>query len=156
MTALTGQAGGTSGVTALLSTPRRGPQTTGYVAGPGNTIMGHFVWADPIEGTVANTRTAPWQLLRYLLPVHGDWNRVYFENGFWYLRSGLPATVFAAGNLRMRFAGGAQSGSPVYAALVDGSAISGVALNAELTPWVVTSNCGPWGFAHISTWSTFA
>jgi hypothetical protein len=155
MTALTGQAGGASGVTALLSTPRPGPQTSGYVSGPSDTIMGHFVWADPIEGTVANTRTAPWQLLRWLAPVRGDWNRVYFQNGFWYLRSGLPASLVEVGDLRVRFAAGAQAGSSVYASLVDGGAISGVALNAELTPWFVTKNGNPGSFTNISTWSTF-
>ena len=155
MAALSSAAGGESTFAAYLSTPRNGPQSAGFVAGPQDAITAHFCWCDPIDQTVANTRSAPWQILAYLVPQAGNWNLVYTANGFLYLRKGFPATVLTRGNLRVRFPSGAVAGQSVYASLLDGTQISGYSANAELTPWFVVSNCAPWGYALISTWSTF-
>ncbi len=155
MAAISGAAGGEASLAALLSTPRRGPKVAGYVAAPGDLIMGQFGWADATDQTIANTRTAPSQTCGYIVPQRGNWNLCYRSNGLWYLRSGFPATLQVVGTVMVRFAGGAIPGNPVYASLIDGSAISGYSANAELTRWFVITNAAPGQMATISTWSTF-
>jgi hypothetical protein len=131
-------------------------------SGPGDTIMGQFVWCDPYQGTVANTRTQPYQIQAFLPTEYGSWNKIYvapspsnaaISNR--YLRQGYQCVPIVRGDFWARFASGAVTGQTVYASLVDGSPISGYAANAEATRWTVITNCGANGLAVISTWSTF-
>lgn len=151
---LASAAGGEATLAAYISTPLRGPQSSGYVAGR-DLIMGQFGWADGTDQQVFNSRYSPQQSVGYIVPQFGNWNLVYCSNGLWYLRAGFPVTVMTRGNYRIRFAGGAYPGQTVYASLIDGSAISGYSPNAEATTWKVITGCDPNGFAYISTWSTF-
>ena len=126
-----------------------------FTSGAGDTILGQFAWCDPITGTVANTRIAPYQIQAFLPREYGNWNRVYFANGNTYLRQGYACTPLVRGDRWAKFAGGAVSGQSVYASLVDGSCISGYAADAEPTNFTVITDCGANGLAAISTWSIF-
>lgn len=130
-------------------------------AAPGDLIMGRFGWADLGTGTVANVRTSAEQRLGFVELQAGTWQRVYSvkqPNGrvVWFLRSGQPVTLAVRGDFWAKFAGGARAGDPVYASQVDGSAISGYAAGAELTPWAVETSCGANGLAIITTWASFS
>lgn len=146
----------TAEIDGIYITPTVSPQYAGFVCGFADSILAQFVWCDAYYGTVGNTRSAPWQFIAYLIPERGMRQSTYRSNGRWWLRSGCAAAVQTAGNIRMRFAGGAQAKSPVYASLVDGSALSGYAANAEQTQWTVVTNCMPGGQAIISTWVNFS
>lgn len=133
-----------------------------FASGLGDTIMGQFVWCDPNTGTVANTRTQPYQVQAFLPTEYGSWNKVYIAPSPTnssvtnrYLRQGYPCTPIVRGDFWALFAAGAVAGQQVYASLVDGSPISGYALNAEPTNWTVINSCGANSLAVISTWSTF-
>lgn len=126
-----------------------------FQAAPGDLIVGRFGWADLTTGTIANTRTNAAQRLGFVLMQRGTWQRVYFDKGTWHLRAGYAVTLEARGDFWAKFAGGAIPGNPVYASLVDGSAISGYAAGAELTPWTVSTFCGANGLSIISTWSNY-
>jgi hypothetical protein len=124
-------------------------------ADPDGIAVGRFGWADKATGRAANERTNPEQLLGFVLPTIGGWQKVYVGLGRVYVRPGLEITMCSRGDFFARFAGGALAGQPVYASILDGSAICGQAPNAELTPWSVVTNCGPGELAIISTWSFF-
>lgn len=127
-----------------------------FVAAQGGTIMGRFGWADPAANTVANARTSAAQLLGLVLPQCGKgWTWVYSDAGRWFIRQGLPVTLATGGNFWLRFAGGAYIGERVYADLLDGHAISGEAVGAEPTPWLVCSNAIPGGLAKASPYAFF-
>lgn len=124
-------------------------------AEPDGLIVGRFGWANLYTGLAQNTRLDPSERLGFVLPVCGDWQRVYLKLGTRILRPGMPATLCVRGDFWARFPDGAIIGQPVYASLVDGSAISGYAAGAELTPWTVALSCAPGQIAIISTWSKF-
>jgi hypothetical protein len=122
-----------------------------FVAGDDGLTVARFAWADPLTGRAANAYGAD-ALLGFVQPVAGAYRRLSVENGV-TVRPGYPVTLFAAGDFYVRFDAGAQAGQPVYASLLDGSAISGQSDDAILTPWYVVTNCGPGETAVISTWS---
>ena len=122
------------------------------VADAAGAIVARFGWTD--AATVFNTRRSPSDVLGFVGSVYGTWQRVYADptGKVWTARAGLPITLYQAGQFWARFASGAYGGDPVYASLVDGSAISGYAANAELTRWSVMTPCQPGELAIISTW----
>lgn len=121
---------------------------------PGDLITARFGWA-ALDGTVRNFRTAPSDRLGLIYPVVSVWSRSYYKNGVQYARAGFPITLATRGAFYLPFAGGAWPGQRVYAANIDGSAICGVASNAELTPWTVESASQPGQLSIISTWSDY-
>lgn len=132
------------------------------VASADGLIVARFGWADLTANVVNNTRTDASQRLGFVQPVYGTWQRAYWAPSpandgtqAFFLRAGLPATVFARGAFWARFMGGAYPSQPVYASLVDGSCISGEADGAELTPWFVNTPCAPGDLAIINTWSIY-
>ena len=130
-------------------------QAGAWVAAVGGIPLGRFAWADPATGLVVNPRLSPSQHQGIVIPVAPFWTRSFWQGGVLYGRQGLPLTLFARGSFWLRFAGGAWAGNPVYASLVDGTAISGQAANSESTPFVVASNCLPGQLAQVSSWATF-
>lgn len=124
-------------------------------ADPDGLEVGVFAWADALTGRAANERTTPEQRLGFVLPICGDGRIVRVVRGVTWIRPGFAVTLCNKGDFYARFSGGAQRGQPVYASTVDGSAISGYAVGAELTPWSVITSCSPGGLAIISTWSKF-
>ena len=137
-----------------------------YTAPEGGTIMGRFGWADPATGLVNNTRTSPADQIGIVLPyrdrsgasvVGVGWTWSFFDPvaNAYRVREGLSVTLMSRGNFWLRFAGGAYYGQPVYASLVDGSAISGDTGGAELTPWIVCSNANPGCLAIVSSTAKF-
>lgn len=126
------------------------------VAGnPEGVSVGRFAWADIDTGQANNARTNSQQILGFVLPLCGGWQRVYVARGQSWIRPGLAITLCSRGDFWARFASGAQVGNPVYADILDGSVISGYSAGAELTPWTVLSSCLPGQLAIISTWSKF-
>jgi hypothetical protein len=144
------------------------------------TIQGRFGWLSSATGLVNNTRLdASDQIgvvipLRSLNPVNGGvvggprglagpqaaWTWQFYDPtvtpcGGLRVRPGLVVTLHVRGNFWLRFAGGALYGNPVYASLVDGSAVSGPSANCELTPWLVCSQNGPGELAIVSTQAFF-
>lgn len=137
-----------------------------YVAPAGGTIQGRFGWGNVPAGTVNNTRLDASDQLGVVLPIRVQSGAMVIGWGWTWefydptvkafrIRQGIVVTLMAEGNFWVRFAGGAYTGEPVYASLVDGSAISGQTDNAELTPWTVCSNAGPGQLAMISTYAKF-
>jgi hypothetical protein len=138
----------------------------GYVGQAGGTIAGRFGWGNNDAHTVANTRTSVQDQLGVVLPLASGFGAgvIGFGRSWQFydplvrafrIRQGIPISLLAAGALWLRFAGGAYTGQPVYASLVDGSAVSGETSNAELTPWKVCSNAPPGGLAMVSTSAHF-
>jgi hypothetical protein len=124
-----------------------------FRAGPDGLAVARFAWANPDTGEAANARTAPNQLLGFVLPVLNGITAVRVARGVRYARPGVGVTMMAGGDYWAKFDNGAVAGDRVYASLVDGSAISGEAGAAEATPWYVVTNVGPGGLAIISTTS---
>lgn len=126
-----------------------------FRVGPEGVYMGRFGWADPNTGLVHSNLVAG-ALLGFVQPVAGFRRRLTFPtaNGV-MIRPGYQCTLFSAGDFFARFPAGAVAGNLVYASTLDGNAISGEADDAEVTPWRVTTSCGPGGLAIISTWSTY-
>ncbi len=139
------------------------------------TIQGRFGWLSQ-SGIVNNTRTSDADALGVVIPfrslsgVNGgvvggprglagsraSWSWEFIDAaGLLRVRPGLIVTLHTRGNFWLRFAGGALYGNPVYASLVDGQAISGSALNAELTPFKVCSIAGPGSLAMVSSSANF-
>ena len=126
-----------------------------FVAGPDGLYMARFGWAHPSSGLAHSHRVAD-SLLGLVQPIGGFRRQLTAPRGDGIvIRPGYQVTLFGAGDFFMRFDAGALFGAPVYASEVDGKAISGEAVGAELTPWRVAQGCGPGGLAIISTWSTF-
>lgn len=139
----------------------------GLRAPPGGTIQGRFGWASADDGLVRNTRLAASDQIGIVKPyrsasgadvVGANWSWQFFDPLVcaFRVRQGLNVNLLAAGPFWLRFAGGAYAGEPVYASLVDGSAVSGSAAGCELTPWVVSSNGDPGNLAIVSTTAKFS
>lgn len=121
-----------------------------FKAAEDGLAVARFAWADRNTGFAANTRTAPDQLLGFVLPLaNGYMLRVY--RGQHYARPGVGVTLMKSADVWARFAGGASAGQQVYASLIDGAAISGQADDSEATPWFVVTDTAPGGLAIIST-----
>jgi hypothetical protein len=144
------------------------------------TIQGRFGWLNSASGLVNNTRVDASDAIGVVIPfrsINGanggvvggprglagpqaSWTWEFFDPtvtpcGGLRVRPGLVVTLHARGNFWLRFAGGAIYGNPVYASLVDGSAVSGSAADCELTPWLVCSTVCPGGLALVSTAAIF-
>lgn len=137
-----------------------------YRAALGGTIQGRFGWGNVPAGTVNNTRLSASDQIGVVLPLRAQSGAMVIGWGWTWqfydptvrafrIRQGLNVTLMAEGNFWLRFAGGAYAGEPVYASLVDGSAISGETSDAELTPWIVCSNANPGQLATVSTYAKF-
>jgi hypothetical protein len=133
---------------------------------PPGTIAGRFGWGNPATGLVSNTRQTPEDALGIVTPYRSrsgadvigfGWTWQYFDPAVaaFRIRQGLGVNLIGAGPFWVRFAGGAYAGEPVYASLIDGSAVSGSAANCESTPWIVSSNGAPGNLAIISTSAFF-
>lgn len=131
----------------------------GFVScSPLGTLQGRFGWGDITTRQVNNARLNASDSLGVVIPLERygpTWQ--YYDRSFnaYRIRAGLNMTLMAQGNFWLRFAGGAYAGQPVYASLVDGSALSGETDGAELTPWFVCSNAGPGRLAMVSTYAKF-
>ena len=126
-------------------------------AGPQGTAIGRFAWVRP-DGVALNQRTSPDDAIGIVLPEFGpgvDWRRVFYDDvsKTCRIRQGLNISILTAGNVLMRFPGGARPGNQVYANLLDGSAISGPSVSGEVTRWFVASAAPPGQLAIITTWS---
>jgi hypothetical protein len=144
------------------------------------TAQGRFGWGNSATGLVNNTRLAASDAIGVVIPfrslnganggvVGGPrgiaggqaswtwefWDPTVTPCGGLRVRPGLVVTLHARGNFWLRFAGGAIYGDPVYASLVDGSAVSGSAANCELTPWLVCSTTPPGQLCPVSTAAIF-
>lgn len=143
----------------IMTTVCGGPAAS-LRAGLHGVAMGRFAWMAP-TGICLNVRLSVADLLGLVLPQYGpgiDWRRVFYDDvtQTFRIREGLPVTLLAKGNVWARFKYGATIGDPVYASLIDGSAISGYSADDELTPWSVVSTARPGELAIISTWSMYA
>src|SRR6202034_4111564 len=136
-----------------------------------------FGWGNPTTGQVSNTRVTTQDVLGLVLPLRSlngsnggvvggpralagpqaQFTWEWFDPSVqgWRVRTGLGVTLFDRGNFWVRFAAGALAGNSVYASLTDGSAISGAASGAELTPWKVCYNVAPGDLGQVSTTATF-
>lgn len=132
----------------------------------GGVIEGRFGWSNPDTLLVSNTRTTAADQIGIVQPYRSrsgagvlgmNWTWQFWDPAVCALRirQGLNVNLIAAGPMWLRFAGGAFAGDPVYASLIDGSAVSGSAANSELTRWVVSSNSGPGNLAIVSTSAFF-
>ena len=124
-----------------------------FRAGNDGLAVARFGWADMDSGLVDNTRSNPAQMLGFVFPVVNGNSAVRVHRGQRYVRPGVGVTLYQGGDYWVRFAGGALAGSVVYASLVDGTAISGQAADAEATQWFVATSTEPGGLAVISTTS---
>lgn len=148
------------GVYAYADAPAR---EGGYAAGAGGVILGRFGWGDPATGTVANARTNATQQQGITLPQFlNPRSRVYYaprgagKTSFTLnLRQGKNMTLASAGAFWLRFEGGAYPGAKVYANLLDGSAIAGQTVGAELTPFTVCTQAQPGALAIVSSTAKF-
>lgn len=138
----------------------------GYVAQEGGTIAARFGWGNNDAHTVANTRTSAQDQLGVVIPLVSGYGAgvIGFGRSWQFydpaarafrIRQGLPVTLMPRGDFWLRFVGGAYTGMPVYASLVDGSAIAGETADAELTPWFVCSNAPGGGLAMVSSSAYF-
>jgi hypothetical protein len=144
------------------------------------TIQGRFGWLNGASGLVNNTRVDASDRIGVVIPFRSlnganggvvggprgiagpqaSWSWEFWDPtvtpcGGLRVRPGLVVTLHVRGNFWLRFAGGALYGNPVYASLVDGSAVSGSAANTELTPWFVSSQGPPGQLAIVSTQAFF-
>lgn len=134
-----------------------GGRAGSFVAGAGGVGVGRFAWGRA-DGRVFNARNSPEDLLGLVVPRIGpgvDWRVVYYDDATrtWRIREGLVLSMLASGNVWVRFPLGAIPGQPVYANVLDGSALSGYSDDGELTPWSVISPAAAGGLAIITTWS---
>jgi hypothetical protein len=139
------------------------------------TAQGLFGWGNIATGLVNNTRVADSDAQGIVIPFRnfnmanggvvggppslGGWQASYtweFQDGpYLRVRPGLVVTMHDRGNFFLRFAGGAIYGAQVFASLSDGSAISGAAAGAELTPFLVVGGCAPGGLGIVSSSAFF-
>lgn len=128
-------------------------------AGEHGVAVGRFAWMDA-AGITLNVRGSAQDLRGIALPQVGpgvDWRVMFYDDvtNTFRIRQGLPLSLLSKGNVWVRFPGGAVVGSPVYANVLDGSAISGYSVAGELTPWSVITPASPGQLAIISTESRF-
>lgn len=131
---------------------------------PGGLIMGRFGFANLDTGIVYNAQADAGgtnALVGVVIPICGSWQKVYpvtlpsARCVVRVLRSGLGVTLSRRGDFWVRFPYGAVPGARVYAATVDGTALSGNTMSSVLTPWSVIDRAAPGGLSRISTWSNF-
>ncbi len=113
--------------------------------------MARFAWADVETGLAASQPQAADNLLGFVQPYPGYAWRAVRDGRI--IRPGYGVTLFAAGDFYAMFPGGAEGGARVYASTLDGTPISGEAVDAEITPWYVAAGCAPGELAIISQWS---
>jgi hypothetical protein len=153
----------------------------GPVSNVPGTVQGRFGWYNGTTNRVNNTRETASDALGVVVPFRSlsgfnggvvggprgvaggaaSWTWEFWDPsvtpaGGLRIRPGLIVTLHTAGNFWLRFAGGAIYGNPVYASLLDGSAVSGPASNAEPTPWFVCSLAPPGQLARVSTTAIFS
>jgi hypothetical protein len=143
------------------------------------TIQGRFGWLNSVSGLVNNTRIASDDAIGIVIPfrslngsnggVVGGTRGLGGPQAAWTwefldisvqppvlrVRPGLVVTLHSRGAFWLRFAGGALFGNTVYASLVDGSAISGSASDAEATPFKVCSIASPGSLGIVSSSANF-
>lgn len=155
-------------------------QPGGPVSNVPGTIQGRFGWYDSSTNQVNNTRVTDGDALGVVIPLRSlngsnggvvggprgiaggqaswtweFWDPTVTPCGGLRVRPGLIVTLHTRGNFWLRFAGGAIAGNTVYASLVDGSAISGAASNAEATRFLVCYTMPPGALAMVSTTAIF-
>lgn len=145
------------------------------------TVQGRFGWLNSASGLVNNTRVASDDVSGIVIPFRSlnganggvvggprnlagplnSWTWEFYDptvtpRGGLRVRPGLVVTLYGAGNFWLRFPAGAIYGQPVYASLVDGSAVSGSAtMNTEATPFLVCSMARPGELAMVSSAAYF-
>lgn len=130
--------------------------TAGIMPGQSGIAAGRFGWANPATGIVLNTRTTSQDQPGIVIPRRVNWEAAYWSCGSRWLRAGYGVTVHSRGAFWVKFPGGAFRGDPVYASLVDGTAVSGAGTpNTETTKFFVTGGCDPGALGQISTYSGF-
>lgn len=132
------------------------PVMGGLRAGPGGVGIGLFAWCDAL-GVVRNARLNPEDSIGVVLldvPLGVDSRFVFFDavTNTFRIREGLPVVLLVSGLARVTFKNGGQAFAPVYANVLDGSAIAGYSPLAELTPWSVATLPDAQGLATITTW----
>lgn len=129
----------------------------GRMPGQSGIAAGRFGWFNPADGIVLNTRTTAGDSIGVTIPRGVNWESCYWSQGSRWLRAGYQMSLITRGAFWLKFPGGAFRGDPVYASLVDGTAVSGnnVTLSVELTKFFVTRGCTPGSLAQISTWANF-
>lgn len=143
------------------------------VAAPGGVLQGRFGWLNPATGYVSNTRTTAQDASGVVIPLRSlngsnggvvggprgiagpqaSWTWETWDPQYraYRTRAGIVTTLQGRGNFWLRFPGGALPTQPVYASLVDGSAISGAADNAEPTHFSVCTEAQPGSLAIVSS-----
>lgn len=142
--------------------PSRAPFTTfpagagALVAAVGGVALGRFGWVSGRR--LSNVRLDELQPIGVVIPPFvspwlNTWQRNYWDadTRTYRAREGTEAQLLTRGSVWARFAGGAFPGQQVYASIVDGSAISGYADDAQLTSWSVVTSADPGALALIST-----
>lgn len=147
-------------------------------AGVGGVLQGRFGWGNPATNSVFNTPTTAQDSLGLVIPMESinyasggvvggparfggpaaQWTWQTFDRlaRAWRTRQGIVVTLMDAGNFWLRFAGGASYGDTVYASMVDGSAISGVADGAVATAFKVCGDsCGCGSLVQVSSSAQF-
>lgn len=121
-------------------------------AGPDGLLMARFGFANVVTGLAANYRSNPEELVGFVQPVAGLW-RLRMQSRA--IRPGYEVTLFSRGDFYVQFPNGAELGAVVYASVLDGTPISGDALDAEPTAWEVAFGCNPGELAIIQPRSNF-
>lgn len=129
------------------------PPSQGLTAGPNGTAVGRFGWYGD-DGIVRNLRQNASDRRGVVVldvPPTSDWRRIFFDEvtNTWRIREGLPLTLLQLGIVGVKFPLSAVQSEPVYANVLDGSAISGYSADGELTPWAVINSTGLNGTAYI-------
>lgn len=124
-------------------------------ASPDGCAVARFAWADLDAHAVSNERPSAAAPLGFVFPVAGDWRTAYLSEGRRWIRPGLPVTLMARGEFWCRFPYGSIAGQLVYAAILDGTPLSGQADDSQATPFHVLTSCAPGQLAIISSWSKF-
>jgi len=128
----------------------------GTMPGQSGIAAGRFGWANPSTGIVVNTRVTAHDQIGVVIPRRVNWEAAYVSCGTRYIRTGYGVTVHTAGAFWLRFPAGAFRGDPVYANLIDGTAVSNVGTaNTELTKFFVTRGCNPGDLAQVSSFAGF-
>jgi hypothetical protein len=150
----------------------------GWRSNTPGSIQARFGWGNSASGLVNNTRETAADALGVVIPLRSlnganggvtagavgiagpqaafTWQFYDPTVRGWRIRPGLGVTLHGAGAFWLRFPGGALYGQQVYASLTDGSAISGAAAGAEVTPWLVCSIARPGELALVSTAANFS
>lgn len=130
--------------------------TAGVMPGQLGIAAGRFGWANPANGIALNARTTAQDQLGVVIPRRVNWEAAYWSRGSRWLRAGFGVTLISRGAFWLKFPAGAFRGDPVYASLVDGTAVSGAGTDdTELTKYFVTFGCTPGGLAQVSSYANF-